>query len=66
MHKGGDTVSKGCMKFFKGMLIGLAAGCAAGVIGCCYVKQHRRGFKKQMSRALRNMSELVDNVNGMF
>lgn len=59
-------MSKSCMKFFKGLGIGMAAGCAAGIIGCSYWKHHKRGFKKSMSRALRNMSDLVENVNGMF
>lgn len=54
------------MRFVRGMFIGLMVGMAAGVAGCCYMKQHKRGFKRNMGRALRNMSELVDNVNGMF
>lgn len=59
-------MSKSCMKFIKGLGVGMAAGCAAGIVGCAYWKTHKRGFKKNMSRALRNMSELVENVNGMF
>jgi len=59
-------VSHSMMKFLKGMGLGLMAGAAAGVAGCCYIKRHRKGFKRNMSRALRNMSELVDSMNGMF
>ncbi len=54
------------MKFIKGMGLGLLAGTAAGITMCCCLKSHKRGFKRRMSRALRNMGELVDNVNGMF
>lgn len=54
------------MRFLKGMGLGLLAGAAAGVTLCCCMKQHKRGFKRSMSKALRNMSDFVDNVNGMF
>ncbi len=59
-------MSHSMMKFWKGMGLGLMVGTAAGVTGCCYIKRHRKGFKRNMSRALRNMSELVDTMNGMF
>ncbi len=54
------------MRFVRGMGLGLLAGMAAGVTACCCIKRHKRWFKRRMSRALRNMSELVDSVNGMF
>ncbi len=54
------------MKFIKGLGMGMLAGGVAGMLGCCYLKRHKKSMKKSMSRALRNMSELVDNVNGMF
>ena len=54
------------MKFLKGMGIGLAVGCAVGVAGVCYARQHRRGMKRNVSKALRHMSELADSVNHMF
>lgn len=59
-------MSRSCMTFFKGLGLGVAAGMTAGVFGCSYWKHHRRGLKKNMSRALRNMSDLVESVNGMF
>lgn len=59
-------MTKNSMKFLKGMGLGLLAGCAVGAMGYGYVKQHKRGFKKNMGKALRNMSDLVDSVNGMF
>ncbi len=54
------------IRFLKGMGLGLAAGCAVGVMGVCYMKRHRKGMKRNVSKALRNMSELVDSVNHMF
>ena len=59
-------MTRSTMRFVRGMVTGLMIGMAAGVAGCCYLKQHKRGFKRNMGRALRNMSDLVDNVNGMF
>lgn len=59
-------MTRSTMKWMKGVGIGMIAGCAVGIAGCCYVKTHKRGFKRNMSKALRNMSELVENVNGMF
>ena len=54
------------MRFIRGMGLGLITGMAAGVTACCCIKRHKRGFKRRVSRALRNMSELADNVNSMF
>ena len=59
-------MTRSTMKFIKGMGFGMVAGCAAGITGLCYWKQHRKGMKKNVSKALRNVSELVENVNGMF
>lgn len=59
-------MTRSSMKFIKGVGIGMAAGCAAGVAGVCYMKRHKKGMKRNVSKALRNMSELVENVNGMF
>ena len=59
-------MTRSSMRFIKGMGLGILAGTAAGVTMCCCLKRHKRGFKRSMSKALRNMSELVDNVNGMF
>ncbi|MBQ3069781.1 MAG: hypothetical protein IJD01_07540 [Clostridia bacterium] len=59
-------MTRSSMKFLKGMGLGLAAGCVAGITGVCYMKRHRKGMKRNVSKALRNMSELVDSVNHMF
>ncbi len=54
------------MHYFKGMGLGLVVGGIAGIAGCCYMKRHKKGIKHNMSRALRNMSDLVDSMNTMF
>ena len=59
-------MTRSTMKFIRGLGMGMLAGAVAGMLGCCYLKRHKKSVKKSMSRALRNMSELVDNVNGMF
>lgn len=59
-------MTRSTVKFFKGMGLGLVVGGVAGMVGLCYMKKHKKGFKHNMSRALRNMSELVDSMNGMF
>lgn len=59
-------MSRSSMNFLKGMGLGAMAGCVTGIVGVCYIKRHRRGMKKRVSKALRNVSDLVENVNGMF
>ena len=59
-------MTRSTMRFLRGMGMGLLVGMAMGVAGCCYMKQHKRGLKRNVGRALRNVSDLVDNVNGMF
>ena len=59
-------VTRSTMKMIKGLGVGMLAGGVLGICSCCYFKRHKKSVKKSMSRALRNMSELVDNVNGMF
>lgn len=50
----------------KGLCIGVMAGMVAGMMGMCYMQHNRRGIKRNVGRALRNMGNLVDNVTGMF
>jgi len=52
--------------FVKGAWIGIMLGCAAGIIGSCYVKDHRRGVKKNVGKALHSVSSLVESVTSMF
>lgn len=58
-------MSKG-MGFVKGIGMGLAVGCIAGGVGSMYMQSHKKGLKRNVGKALRNVSELVDNVTGMF
>ena len=55
-------MSKGQMRFFRGMGIGLAVGATAGVTMCCCVKRRKHGLKHNVSKALCGLSELMDSV----
>ncbi len=59
-------MAKGFMKFAKGMGIGLAVGCAVGVIANQYVHSGKKGMKKTVGKALKNMSELAEELGEMF
>ncbi|MBP3388270.1 MAG: hypothetical protein J6K98_00180 [Clostridia bacterium] len=50
----------------KALILGLMVGLVAGTFGSCYFHHHRRGVKRHIGRALRNMGALADNVVGMF
>lgn len=50
----------------KGICIGVMAGMVAGAMGMCYVQQNKRGIKRNVGRALRNVGDLMDNVTSMF
>ena len=66
IEKGGKGVAKGFMKFAKGMGIGLAVGCVTGVIANQYVHSGKKGMKKTVGKALKNMSELAEELGEMF
>lgn len=51
---------------FRGLCIGVMAGMVAGAMGMCYMQKNRRGIKKNVGRALRNVGDLMDNVTSMF
>lgn len=57
---------KSKMSFVKGMGIGAAVGMVSGAVGYAVVKQNKHSMKKSVSKALKNMSQLVDNVGSMF
>lgn len=59
-------MSKGLMKFAKGMGIGLAVGCMTGAVANQYMHSGKRGLKKSVGKALKNMSELVEDLGEMF
>ena len=54
------------MKFIKGMSLGVMVGCVAGAVGNHCMHSKRKGFKKNVGKALKNMSELVEEVSDMF
>ena len=57
---------KSGMTFVKGMGNGAAVGMVSGAVGYAMVKQNKRGAKKNVSKALKSVSQLVDNVGNMF
>ena len=59
-------MSKAFMSFVKGMGIGLAVGCMAGAVGNQYMHSGKKGLKKNIGKALRNMSNLVEEVGDIF
>ena len=59
-------MSRGIMKFVKGMGLGVVVGCVAGAVGNQYMHSGKKGLKKNVNKALKNMSELVEEVSDMF
>ncbi|MBR3289218.1 MAG: hypothetical protein IKI63_00400 [Clostridia bacterium] len=52
--------------FFKGMGIGTVVGGVTGAVSCVYVMNHKRSLRKNVSKALKNASQLVENFGSMF
>lgn len=59
-------MSKRVVGFMRGVGIGVAAGCVAGAFGSMYVNSNKKGLKKNIGKALRNVGDLMDDVTGMF
>ncbi len=59
-------MSSGVMKFVKGMGLGIVVGCMAGAVGNQYMHSGKKGLKKNVGKALKNMSQLVEEVSDMF
>ncbi len=59
-------MGKSLMNFMKGMGIGIAVGCMAGAVANQYVHSGKRGMKKTVGKAMKNLSELVDDIGDMF
>lgn len=57
-------MNRGVSGFMKGIGMGIAVGCVAGAMGNSYMKSNKKGLKKNVGRALRNVGDLVDNVTG--
>lgn len=59
-------MSKTMGDFMKGMGMGVALGCTAGVMGTCYVKKNKKGIKHNAGKALHSIGDLLENVTDMF
>lgn len=59
-------MGKSLMNFAKGMGIGIAVGCMAGAVANQYVHSGKRGMKKTVGKAMKNLSELVEDIGEMF
>ena len=52
--------------FMKGMGMGVALGCTAGVVGVTMLKKNKKGIKRNAGRALHSIGDLLENVTDMF
>lgn len=52
--------------FMKGMGMGVALGCTAGVVGVTMLKKNKKGLKQNAGRALHSFGDLLENVTEMF
>ena len=59
-------MTKGVMGFVKGAGMGIAVGCIAGAVGNMYRHSNKKGLKKNVGKALRNVGDFMDNVTNMF
>lgn len=59
-------MNKSLGEFMKGMGMGVAVGCAAGIVGTCMVKKNRKGLKYTAGKAMHSIGDLLDNVTDMF
>ncbi len=59
-------MTKGINRFVRGVGMGAMVGIAVGAVGSMYVRKNKKGLKKNIGKALRNVGDLVDDVSGMF
>ncbi len=59
-------MSKTFGDFMKGVGMGMALGCTAGIVGTCYVKKNKKGIKKNAGKTLHSIGDLLENVTDMF
>ena len=52
--------------FLKGMGIGTMVGGVTGAVSCVYVMKNKKSMRKSVSRALKNASQLVENIGNVF
>ncbi len=54
------------MGFMKGIGAGLVAGMTMAAIGNRMMNENSRSFRHRANRTLRNVNELIGNMQGMF
>lgn len=59
-------MGKTLMNFAKGMGLGLAVGCLAGAVANQYVHSGKKGMKKTVGKAMKNLSEFAEDIGDMF
>ena len=59
-------MTRGVSGFMKGIGMGIAVGCIAGAVGNSYMHSNKKGLKKNVGKALRNVGYLRDIVPSMF
>lgn len=59
-------MGRGVSGFAKGIGMGIAVGTAVGAMSSMYVRANKKGLKKNIGKALRNVGNLMDDVTGMF
>ena len=52
--------------FMKGVGMGVALGCTAGVVGTYLVNKNKKGIKNNAGKAIHSFGDLLENVTGMF
>ena len=59
-------MGKRMFNFAKAMGLGLAVGCMAGAVANQYMHSGKRGVKKTVNRAMKNLSDLAEDLGEMF
>ena len=52
--------------FVKGVGMGMALGCTAGVVGTYLMQKNKKGIKNNAGKAIHSFGDLLVNVTGMF
>ena len=58
--------NNGMGNFMKGVGMGMALGCTAGVVGSVLMQKNKKGIKHNAGKAIHSFGDLLDNVTGMF
>lgn len=57
---------KSLNNFMKGAGMGAVIGMAVGAAGSMYMRANKKGLKKSVGKALKNVSNIVDDVSALF